>query len=1118
MSLSRLLARTVILLIVTACSDPSEDQSLTKSSVQGFTPDAASITTNNRAVGLMGRFEYDAAGKLFFELVQVHPNWLDVKVNLAIALLNRQQEGDEEAALVIVDGVLKVDPTHLRAHYVAGLLRLYLATPDEALVHFRRVTEADPNDPYAAYYLAQCLAQRSEHEQALNWYRQVLGLDPYLRSAYYGAFQSLQRLKRTQEARGLIKDYQRLANNPRAHLAEFKYTRMGPKAEALVVDAPEPESIKLVSGEVFSPVAPLKIRSEQPLSLQRRGAQGPVSITAVDIQSDGRLDLFVSGILKGEDGHNLLLLAAEGNDFIPDLNHPLSRIEGVNAALWGDFDNDGLVDAYLARQGPNQLWRQPSRGQWEDVTETTQTSGGDLNTVDAIFIDADHDGDLDLFLVNTDGSNELLNNNLDGSFRPLAIERGIGGDGKASRSVVPVDLDSDRDVDLVVINVQTAHEVYLNDRLWAYHAAPGFDRFRYTPALTAIAADVDADGNPELYTLTPQGVLYRWQVDGGGEYRSQKLFQTEATPQGWAQLAAVDVDGDGILDLMITTAGGWQVVSGEASIFQATLPAGTTLLGAIPVGFDPSLGPAVLALDQHGGLSVWPPGPGRHSFLALGLTGKEDRAQSMRSNASGIGARVAVRRDSHWSIMHGYRRHSGPGQGLQPLLIGLGGATQADFIAIDWSDGVFQSELDLPAGRVHIIAETQRQLSSCPVLFAWDGQKHTFVSDLLGVGGIGYAIGPGEYATPRPWENFLFEPGLLQAKQGRYVLKITEPMEEVAYLDKVRLLSYDLPPGWRMVLDERMGILGPQPTGEARFYRKEMLPGHAVNERAVEVTSSILLTDGVAAPVGELDRRFIGRLEAEHILTLTFPQPLDAESGSPLLIADGWVEYPYSQTMFAAWQAGADFQAPSLEAQDREGRWYRVLEQFGYPAGMPRRMSVPLPNLPSGTTRLRLRSNMEIYWDRIAIALTEKQPEYRRHELSLLKANQAKTGFALRSTAAQHRPGYDYAQRSPFWDTRYLAGYYSRLGSVYELVSRVDDALAIIGPGEELHLEFAAPENPPPQGWTRYFVLENNGWAKDMDLFTKGGETVGPLPDTGLPPARRDQLHARYHTRYQAGW
>ena len=65
---------------------------------------------------------------------------------------------------------------------------------------------------------------------------------------------------------------------------------------------------------------------------------------------------------------------------------------------------------------------------------------------------------------------------------------------------------------------------------------------------------------------------------------------------------------------------------------------------------------------------------------------------------------------------------------------------------------------------------------------------------------------------------------------------------------------------------------------------------------------------------------------------------------------------------------------------------------------------------------------------------------------------------------------------------------------MHPLVANTDDALAIIGPGEEIHLEFAALDGPPPTGWTRRLVLESNGWCKDMDLFTHEGETVGPMP------------------------
>ncbi|NNJ65101.1 MAG: hypothetical protein HKP16_06015 [Xanthomonadales bacterium] len=179
-------------------------------------------------------------------------------------------------------------------------------------------------------------------------------------------------------------------------------------------------------------------------------------------------------------------------------------------------------------------------------------------------------------------------------------------------------------------------------------------------------------------------------------------------------------------------------------------------------------------------------------------------------------------------------------------------------------------------------------------------------------------------------------------------------------------------------------------------------------------------------------------------------------------------------------------------------------------------MSMPLAELPPGTSRLRLRTNMQIYWDRVAVAYAEDLPEFSRTLLPLRAARLDKPGFALRSTLDQHRPHYDYSKLSPFWDTRYMTGLYTRFGPVDELVAARDDAVAIIGPGEEVHLEFDEAE-PPPENWRRYFVLETNGWAKDMDLFTRDGDTVGPLPSSGLPAGPRDALHARYNTRFRSG-
>ena len=126
-------------------------------------------------------------------------------------------------------------------------------------------------------------------------------------------------------------------------------------------------------------------------------------------------------------------------------------------------------------------------------------------------------------------------------------------------------------------------------------------------------------------------------------------------------------------------------------------------------------------------------------------------------------------------------------------------------------------------------------------------------------------------------------------------------------------------------------------------------------------------------------------------------------------------------------------------------------------------------------------------------------------------------GFPKRTTGPQRLPDYDYEQASPFWDTRHMAGFYTEFGDVTELVAVKDDALAIIGPGETVELAFKDTAQPVRKNWSRTFVFESFGWAKDMDLYTKDGSTVNPLPASGKNPLERERLHRRYNTRYRSG-
>ncbi len=1080
---------------------------------QTFEVDDVLVNESNRGVALMGRFDYDGARAVFSQLAESHPDDADLLVNLAIATLNRQSEGDEVLAMDNLDRALELDPSNLRARYCRGLLELHAGEAEAALADFEAVVAEDPEDPDAVYFVGQCLMQLDRADEALEFYQKAIELDPYLRSAYYRAFQTLQRMGKRDEAMATLETFKKLEDNPRGRLVEFKYTRMGRRGEVIPLGGAETQPLVRPPGPVFE--APVALD----LGVSWRAGSGSgkpdPSVSVCDLNGDGRLDVFFAAAVEAEEfASNAVAIGLAEGGFALEVENPLAEVTGVNAALWGDLDNDGLTDVYLCRRGSNQLWRAIGDGRFEEITAESETSGGDRNTVDGALVDADHDGDLDIFLVNAGGPNELLNNDRDGGFRPLAAEWGLGGENQASKSVIFADIDGDRDSDIVVIASDGPHEVLENDLLWSYRQADGWDSFRSADVAAAVAGDVDTDGRVELYTLASDGRLSCWKPGDDGVWRPREVAALD-NGGGSERLALADVDGDGVLELLAQSGSRLSVVnidSGQVVGLHGDGPATWAL-----ASLDPALGPSLVTWSFDGGAVLLGPGTGRFPYAAIEVSGKEDEGAALRSNASGIGTHLAVRIGSKWTVTSTFRHDSGPGQSLQPLSLGLGGAAAINFIAIEWSDGVYQTEMNLAAGELHRVTETQRQLSSCPVLFAWDGEKYAFVSDLLGVGGIGFAVGPGEYGEPRPWENFLLPEGLLAEREGRMILKIGEPMEEATYLDAVRLIAYDLPQGWSMVPDDRMGILGPAPTGKPLFYRRGLQPIEAVNQRGNSVTDTVLVADLRAAPVGELDQRFIGMLKDEHVLTLRFDRKLDQFGHDLALVIDGWIEYPYSQTGFAAWQAGAAFEAPTLEARGGDGEWRMVLEQWGYPAGMPRRMALPLPPLPTGTTELRLRTNQEIYWDRLEIVAIEPCPEAIRTELPLADAHLEQRGFALRTTGAQHLPHYDYARRAPVWDTRSQAGWYTRLGPVEPLLAEADGATAIFGPGEEVHLEFLAPSHPPAEDRRRVFVLESEGWCKDMDLYTRDGWTLEPLPGSELGGDRRIALQETYNTRYRQG-
>jgi hypothetical protein len=222
------------------------------------------------------------------------------------------------------------------------------------------------------------------------------------------------------------------------------------------------------------------------------------------------------------------------------------------------------------------------------------------------------------------------------------------------------------------------------------------------------------------------------------------------------------------------------------------------------------------------------------------------------------------------------------------------------------------------------------------------------------------------------------------------------------------------------------------------------------------------------------------------------------KASKPLrMFMHGFIEYFTATSMYAAWQAGIDPVAPYVEAQMPDGRWKKVVDDMGFPAGLPRTIVVDLTGkLPPDTRKIRITTNLQIYWDQILIDNGPGQAPIRTTELPLASATLAFRGYPQQIDG--RTPGdltYNYSKVSltgPFSRER---GIYTRYGDVSELLKKVDDHYVIFGSGEDMDLEFRASGLPPlPEGWKRDYFFYANGFVKDMDFYEASPFTVAQLP------------------------
>ncbi|MCS7270750.1 MAG: CRTAC1 family protein, partial [Gemmataceae bacterium] len=596
----------------------------------------------------------------------------------------------------------------------------------------------------------------------------------------------------------------------------------------------------------------------------------------------------------------------------------------------------------------------------------------------------------------------------------------------------------------------------------------------------------------------------------------------------------VDLDLDGHADLVGLTREGlpvWLHNQGAAARFTRLL---TPFGGRAEALRAESLGIADVDGDLLPDLVLWSPESGLHLFrqhgcghysLFLTLSGKWDKGKKQRSNAEGIGARIRLYAGGLRVLAEHTVANASLGQSRLPLVFGLGTAPAAEAVQIRWPDFVPQSELQLPAG-VHTITEINRKSTSCPVLFAWDGQRFVFITDLLGAGALAELNPDGSVRPPRPEESVKLEPGTLQPRQGHYLLQIAEPMDEICYLDAVLLHVIDHPQTLIVYPDERFATALPRPSQRLLFFRREEALGvsKAVDHRQRDVTDILKQRDG--RYVDTFARRaWLGFAEEHWIEWQVTPFAYRSAPRRWYLVLAGWTDYAYPESLLAAAQAGVQPIWPVLE-QQQHGRWQRVAE-LGIPAGLPRVMTVPLPSsFEPGAGPLRIRTNLQVYWDHLWLVpeadMLPPEESPRVHALAVHRAYLEHRGFPRETAAADDTPPrYEHEQLENVAVSRWQ-GRLTRTGDVTELLQKADDRFVIVGPGDAVTVSFDASALPPLPA--RSFVVQAWGYSKDTAPTTLTGGQVEPLPFRAMPhypydplrlppPPAQLEYHRRWNTR-----
>jgi tetratricopeptide (TPR) repeat protein len=1019
-------------------------------------------STSNRRARLQ---ELRNLGKAFYEnpgaqaqavealrkALQLNPDSAQEHLNLGLALL-RAGEGEEGVAEI--EKAKALDPSLPHTYFNLGIEFKKSGDVDRALSEFEQMVKLTPNEAKVHYNLGQLYKLKEDNDRAIEAFRLAAKLDPSMAAPQFQMYNILRR-SAPAAAKQAMADFQRLK-------AAQEGAAVGEDVDwsfyAELHDPKEPGPPAAQAGETT-------FGGQQ---LEGAAAGQPRGLALLDANGDRKPD-----VLAWSDRAAALFLNSDGNLRAT----PFPSLEGeVRHVAPGDFNNDGLADlVWISATGAALLVNE--QGSFASAPQHLAKGNFDQ----ALWVDYDHDYDLDLLLVGADKA--LLRNNGDGSF--LAVTESFPFDSSRALAAASAELFEDNTFDIVIAYADKV--VHYDDRKMGIFEPHPLDGAKTAAGpLRLEVIDYNNDGFLDM-ALTSMDASGGWTQIIENHEGALRAGETLDSPV----LAWADLQNRGRTDAvaagkLLVNHGAAETPGGafQAARLQAGRVAGLpqNIVAAAAADFDADGRADLAALDGSGGLHLLtnttevPNG-----FVTISLEG-------VKSAKLAEGARVEIRAGQTYSKK--------VYQGV-PLHFGLGGAQLLETVRLTWPNGLIQNETEQPAGALHHYEEKPRLSGSCPMIYTWNGREFEFISEVLGVAPLGAGLGDGEF-FPVDHDEYVWIGGRqLREQDGFYEVRITEELREVAYLDQIKLIAVDHPPDLEIHSSEKFKF---PPFPEFKLYgvSERAHPQTAVDHQGRDVLDRIQETD--QRYPDEFQRDFAGRAET-HSITLDFPAL--AGRNDIVLFLRGWVDWADASTITAAGQNPRDaLFGPYLEVEDANGNWVKAVADAGLPAGRPRTIAVDLSGkFPSESRRLRITTNMCVYWDEIFAANGTSAPQA---TLSALVPSEAELRFRGFSEVEIHperkQPEmFHYARLRPTSMWNPTPGLYTRFGPVRELLTSIDDRMVILGAGDELAMRFDAAALPPlTAGWKRDYLLFVDGWAKEQEANTAFGDSVEPLPFHGM--------------------